>query len=435
MGSHTEEDVVAMLRQRLGRPPLDALILDYCRDMNWISDAMADLDEGRDPEEAIDWLAEGYRLTQRLLQGAWERRVSPDSRVDPAEHIETRGDARGAALAEIFSIDAAQLPDVAAFRTEALDGRLLRREEVADWIRDRVSARTADRPRPRSIGRKRSNPPHVETVGYLLPESRWPHHVVIGTDPILRALKQVATLVVNRYGWLESEATTFILTGAIVGLPRGRAQVIRRLPWAAASTIVLEISPRTPPTEVVALYRQARRRLLDKGRRSRDLQKPARVSLAVHAFKTNGVATWRQAMKAWNEELPEGGRRYSDPRSFARDCRDAFKAVTGDKLECPVGDEGPRDAPGGQEAAEGVQPAGGRPDPDRRDGRPDPLTIAGFDPSPPDHRHAALSRFTVTCVAPGRGKGVGFGPPATAARPRRSPSFGRGDARAKPRPG
>jgi hypothetical protein len=326
-----EPEVLRRLHGRLGRAP-DPRLLDYAIKEQWIDAAVEEVRSGVDLDEAVDGLLERYRGIAALVS---ER--SPADRP----RMELGPDARGLALADIFAIDASRSPEVAAFRREVLHDRLLAWEEVGSWI---ATARAADRPgdtggqaredhrRPARDREKAPRAVRVETLSYLLPGSVWPHVALIGHSWPLRALRDVSSTLPTRYGWVPSEATTFVLTGLPPLLPRIRAQTVHRSVWPAATIIELEISPRTAPSEVAAVYRKVRSSVLGNGRRSRKLAGSVRAELAVHAFRLNDGRTWREAMEAWNAGCTES-RRYQDLRSFTRDCREAFLLVTGEYLD------------------------------------------------------------------------------------------------------
>jgi hypothetical protein len=231
---------------------------------------------------------------------------------------------------------------VGAFRRVVLKGRLLAPEEVPDWVE-------AQRGPPALWGRvpvsrdgtalaRRTSSRATDMLAYLGPGS--PHSMLIGV-PLggpLRMLKGLAERLAARYGWLESEATTFVLTDLTPRLSN-RASALARSCWSAAGRIVLDVPITAPARQVLDLYRRARASAVGEGRRRRDLS-TVRADLAVFAFEHSQGYSWAEVMRRWNQG--PGGRqhRYEDVRAFAKACHEAFQAVSDDGL--PWGKPGPR---------------------------------------------------------------------------------------------
>lgn len=318
-----EEEILGELARALRRLP-DPVVLRFVRHQGWIREALED-HAAVGLGVAVGTLLARYKEASAL-------RASGRELLERWATGEASGDdVRGRALARIFAIDAAGGPVVSAYRTRYLPKGRIERDEVGSWVRSRraIGLRTARRTtRPEPGWRVAS----VELIAYLEPDSPWAKHVLVPEQGALRDLKFLAGRLMSRYGWIEAEAVTFVLTGLPPWLPRIRASTVERMPWTSASIIELRVSPRASPGEVAATYRKVRAKLIGVDRRRKDMQSPERAELAVFAFERADGRSWRSIMDEWNEQASTTYRRYADVRSYARDARSAFRAITGTEL-------------------------------------------------------------------------------------------------------
>jgi hypothetical protein len=342
-GLETNTDVLAELQRRLGYHP-DEGIVDFLDKQGWIGDVLDDLGSGVSLDEAMANLVETYQDASRL--GTRPRSTRRKRSVQ-----EPAVDARSLALSRIFAIDADRHPFVREFRQNVLKGQLLRREEVPGWIQ----AQRSEAKRPALWGRvpisrsgkvlaRTTTSRAIDTLAYLGPEAPWSSVIGVPLRGALRSLKDLAALLERRYGWLESEASTFVLTG-LPPLFSARATVWHRSSWDAAGRIVLEMPITAKPREVLALFRRVRSAEPSEPRRWREPTQ-ARVELAVFAFQHNHGRSWGEVMDLWNDQAG-GKRRYWDVRQFAKACRESFRAVTGEKLDWPGRERKAPDSPRG----------------------------------------------------------------------------------------
>jgi len=251
-----------LLRTRLGREPRPEEVS--------LAESLA---EARNPERAA---TEAARLLQGL-EAHLEAQEAPGGRSDGPERT-VPADHRHEALARIVAAEAARDPEVQAFRREVLRGRLLRPERVAAWVE-----RQAERDGQPTVwvrvpldarGRLPRQAPDagrsVETIEYPLDSGRagpvptlagsggagvfrfWSRSGRVGSRPIasrgrLERLRGVASALGRSFGWPESDAVAFVLSGAIPPCPAVRWGLDSYLRLPSLSRVRLELSPRLSP--------------------------------------------------------------------------------------------------------------------------------------------------------------------------------------------
>lgn len=161
---------------------------------------------------------------------------------------------RAAAVSLLLAEQAADDELVVEFRRVWLEGGTIPWAELGAWIDERLEGGQ----RFDTTTHQRGNP-SPPVLAYQLPDDTYPRrvHVVPGSE--LAQLRTVAESLVRGYGWREPQATVFVLTGLPPFLPSVRWETRRRMPAIAASRIVIEADPTTPPIEVERAFRAARR--------------------------------------------------------------------------------------------------------------------------------------------------------------------------------
>ncbi len=338
------EEVHRAVSQRLRRPPQPrvwAVLIEDGR-IDDVVNAISDEDQ----DEALAELFRQIERDEGLLRGRPTRSGAGFSREIVARR--NPKDERAFALARVLAAEAAQLPEVAAFRRNVLGGRLLRPEQIAAWIVRQTKTQGGKLRRPTcyvrvplsdsgelAVWRPRSGFRYeVETLSYPPGTGAWTNTVPIRANTALACLKFIARQLERAFGWKEATAIAFALTD-IPPVPTLGAVTLKRGSRRAADRIQLEVSPRLGPRQIAKLYSGARSGALF-GREASP-EKPCRAltkkhtELGVFAARVNDGRSWRDALKEWNTR--NGRCRYNDVRTFTRDCRHAYQRITGDQLK------------------------------------------------------------------------------------------------------
>ena len=319
----TIEDVAREYRRRYRRDP-DPEVWDRALAWRWIEDVVDDPDEADAVFERIQDL-EALRRSPRVGAQEEKKELAPDRRA--------------IALVRIRAIEAARDPLVETFRRECLRGRLVKPEQIKDWIEKREAeqgepARYVKR-WERADGTRVKVSPDLARYG---PETRrefgtsstgvflrYPGgSVQVSPDSRLGRLKLIASVLHHRYLWTEEEAVGFLLAGTIPS-PFFGCVTIRRLPGHPRVTI--EVDPRVRGSEVLRLYKWTR----DPGTIKPRSLSEVHMELAVFAAERNDGREWRRVLEEWNEVRPHS--RYTELSNFTRDCRQAFERITGEALK------------------------------------------------------------------------------------------------------
>jgi hypothetical protein len=257
---------------------------------------------------------------------------------------------------------------VAAFREEALAGRLLSRRQLPCWIEAqarregaagaRLTAASPPRkpldwlfapadsdvaPVPRgqaqiSAEGTRENP----TVAVTLTSHLLQYDASQGTLVLIpvcsggrlgrpKRIVSGSDGVCARSGWSESEAVSFVLCGCVPTRPRARV-VLRPGAYRALDRVELSLAAELSAKEVAALYRDVRPGQRDA--RSRRIGKK-QLALALFADEARGEErSWKALRRRWNRHYPDwrfkaGG----DPhaRQFARAAKRAWLRISGER--------------------------------------------------------------------------------------------------------
>lgn len=292
--------------------------------------------------EASD-LAREVREVRREFGGGSSTGQSPARRTAPAPSPDRR--AYQAAISTLFAVEAAEWPEVQAFRRDELGDELLEFDEIEGWVREHAgeaSELTHWVTLPVSTSAVRSaegaapdDPPaqveipglhqegrlgvswKIETLEYPVPGDRWARVIPVSAGTTLDRLRRLSERLARAFSWSRAQATVFVLTGQ-TPLVRTLSVSFRGSTSAPATTrITMQIDPATPASEVAQAYRRIKQRLTP--------SKTKTVS-EKHATLAAFVATcdeerWAERMRAWNERYPDW--RYEYESNFRRDAHQA----------------------------------------------------------------------------------------------------------------
>jgi hypothetical protein len=150
------------------------------------------------------------------------------------------------------------------------------------------------------------------------------HKIPIIEGGVLHRMQQLSSRLVERYGWTEAQASTFIVTG----LPPVRLPITvwtqrnERLP--GLSVIHLAVDPGMSPKEVGDAYLEERKRLL--GTRYRDLSEK-HLALAVFVSMLPQRLSWAARMEEWNNRYGSRGWGYTQVANFSHDSLQAQRRL------------------------------------------------------------------------------------------------------------
>jgi hypothetical protein len=304
-------------------------------------------------EAALDTLIEEV---EKYLKGyysglAAKPRLPKPQKIQDTPSIEIPPDKRFLGLTKIISSLMNKEEDIKKFRSEVLQGKLLTPEEAPKWIEEQaarekhtltisfdvdagegwedrlleevkqfVQTQKDGKLLPFKVGMA------TTTLAYIKPPSQWVHRVVINKNSTLGRLKHLA----NKYQgfWKEAGAVHFILTG--IAYPISPAKVGAKINSFGLNRVSLEVSPHLPGSKVMELYLEERKKLLmlsgNRQEKSRTLTEK-HVSLAV--FVVEEMGSWAMKLRKWNRKYPQWAYPQTARSTFARDCRMAYKRLTG----------------------------------------------------------------------------------------------------------
>lgn len=239
-------------------------------------------------------------------------------------------DERDNALREILATRLAQLPPVAAFRSEVLKDKLMKPTDVEEWLYQQDD----------DLDFGIEEEPSIELWYVDFDEDGepfdWPYDIYPGG--VLERLRDVAKQLEDEYEPLFTigEATTFVLTNEIqinrvrIGIRKGE-----NLPMSAARIEVL-LDPSVSIKEVTELYSKYRNLFFGIKASSEKKYKPLQAKharLAVFIEENRGAGTWDELRKKWNkEQKKEWHYGEGDTWNFSRAAKVAWERVTGDKF-------------------------------------------------------------------------------------------------------
>lgn len=288
-----------------------------------VNDGIVPGDVDANPNEAIEriqrlkaaWGASPPKRRRFQMMVA-TKRLAPE----PADPWHPPQAASGAAVLRRESVslllaeDAAELEEVQSFREGVLGSRLLGLDQLENWIQEQMPDK------PISVG-----DPKSVTLRYGTHHDDFERVAFVQRDSTLAELRWIARMLAESYGWGESQATVFVLTGLVplvlrVGLewkavrPPSRESPDIDHP-TAGERITLTVDPTITPSELRAIYANYRRQLL--GPRHQPVrEKHAR--LATYTSSGWKKSSWADRMGRWNDAFPQW--KYRHLSNFKRDC-------------------------------------------------------------------------------------------------------------------
>jgi len=259
-------------------------------------------------------------------------------------------DKRFQALSKIISMLANRDDEILKFRQEVLNGKLLKPEEVPEWIKSTAekeghtltvtlnvpagnscSESLVERAKQVALDIKQGKVTAGVTYGgvtlsYVNPSSEWKEVVPINESGILGRLKRLAEQY--KAFWPEAWAVHFILTG--MAYPISHARVGTRLNSSGLSKITLEVSPHLPGAKVAKLYLEERKKLLKlTGKKEEKSRRLTEKHLTLAVFAVEEMGSWAMKLRKWNRKYPQWAYPETARSTFARDCRKAYERLTG----------------------------------------------------------------------------------------------------------
>jgi hypothetical protein len=240
------------------------------------------------------------RRAPRELRKSTRRTKAHHNGRSSASLLSQPGDGRHHAVSFLLAREAADDPEVLAFRADMMGSRLLALDQVEDWVMEQV--------RKESGGRRVSTLEYVDGHGVPL---RRP----TVEDGALERLRRVGAKLVERYGWENHEATTFVLTDLVPILEPIRAEITGGRPMRPPTRLVLEVDPSVSPSEVRKHYKALRRQLFP-GRVRQIEDKRLRLAVFVADHRDQ---SWESLFMSWNDAHPDWA--YRGLHDFKRDAR------------------------------------------------------------------------------------------------------------------
>lgn len=317
-GQRSYEAVLDSLRGKFGDVIDDRAVRAHLD----VTKAIVAVVDGRDPR-LLDEEVEEYLE----LSGKSYRRLRPTQPVSMLkERIRVAN--RAETLSVLYTADADQDEDVQAFRTNVLDGKSLRKEQVGDWIKKHDAGSTCyvEIPLPEGarsafdkksfsfrLNRRISGPVTSVKTKFLdlWSESGWVNRVPTRLGSVLDRLRILSERLSLRYPWQKAQASLFVLAGTVPLVAGLRSSFDLNV-----SRVALDVDIVTTPRELADFYRRAKKNIL-KGRRTKTLDLK-HTRLALYSADAEGF-------KKWNKE--NGKWRYKEIAIFRRDCIQARKRL------------------------------------------------------------------------------------------------------------
>ncbi len=255
-------------------------------------------------------------------------------------------DNAGEVLAEIMTMDAARDPYVTKFRRFVLKDTLLSEDGAGDLLDKLQRASSRAELHYGSLWQMRASfqGPWMRANA----QASWIalHDLMarvekdgmdrLSADDGLDLILGVCDLLMEVYGWTRRDAAYFLLTGKKPAAFNIRYGYIERGAFPRASTFLFEVSIRCTPQQLREKYNQLRRMIKNARYRSLD---PRSTELALFAAQHNDGRTWGDLMEAWNQSRPADRYKPESLRRFTRDCREAYRRVTGTPLNWQNADQ------------------------------------------------------------------------------------------------
>jgi hypothetical protein len=252
------------------------------------------------------------KLLRRKMRGLARRaRVATKKRAEgraepPSPLFSHPGSDRQEVLSFLLAQEASNDPEVNAFRENTLRDRLLSLEDATAWIVDQAQQDGVGRPAPT-----------LEYVG----ADGWPLRQPTIEGGILDSLRLLAERLANIYGWTQSQASSFVLTGLTPLASAIRSTTIGGLPLSSTLRIVLEVDPAVTPGDLIRFYTRIRKRVTQE-RSVRMTEKQCKLVVFV---AERSEQEWPEMMETWNAEFPQWV--YENTKTFQRDAVSARRRV------------------------------------------------------------------------------------------------------------
>jgi hypothetical protein len=305
----TKDEAMRLVEKRVGRhllPPIQEQLIKE----RYI-DEILEGEEGA-LERTVARVKELENLVEETLkyvlpgkQAFGKRRNKPVSIALDVPPIAELTDNRGLAVSELLALHARSDPGVRKFRQKFLEGKLLKEEEVENWILNHAT--------PSSPPLYFFNYPVQGKLGLF-----------VGRKSVVGFLSSLARRLGKYYGWSEHDAIKFVLTDTP---PPSGIKVRRKAisPFVAATMrLVLDVPLWATEKEVLRAFRHAKK----------GLPKPRRIgekALTLVSFVAERIENgkvkggWRKLLREWNDKHPQF--RYSSPWRMASDYRRAEEAL------------------------------------------------------------------------------------------------------------
>jgi hypothetical protein len=266
----------------------------------------------------VEYLVE--RVKQLRLAVGQPVKQDPPAELVDADQLARRASTRAEALSALLAAEASRDENVVIFRRAELRGRLIKPENIGDW----VERRTESPSQLVTVAEERPDDPleySRRVLDYAAPPGAVVMRLAVAVGSPLDRLRILSASLAQRYAWQPAQATVFVLSGLVPILSPVRANTTMRFPITAASRITLDIDPTVTPREVAEHYAAVRKEVLP-GRSRRMSEKHLR--LAIYAA-SHSAGTWAERMRGWNDEHPD--ERYSQSSNFQRDAAKAVKRL------------------------------------------------------------------------------------------------------------
>ena len=291
--------------------------------------------------EQVVELLEATGQTEKLQVGRKEDMVTCDLKERTGTTCET--------LSLLLGKEAAKDPGVIKFRKKYLRRKLLTENQVERWLKRKSKGEGnatlwLEIPLPPGCSLNRdpqngqvciNSPPgslhkhgvrNIRTLmlSYAVPGSTYIHRVPIAAGGALEALRNLGEALAKKYGWLEVQATEFVLTGQTPLVSPLRATVTT----GRRGRVTLDVDITTTPAKVAGAYTKIRETHLT-GKRVRSLSEK-HLRLAAFSAERPEKESWRERLVIWNKTYFKD--KYTSERNFHRDSVQATRRLLAPSL-------------------------------------------------------------------------------------------------------
>ena len=242
---------------------------------------------------------------------------------------------RREAISVLLAHSAEQDEAVKTFRKSVLRNRLISLDGVEAWIKKQA---VKDGPAtiwiefPLPAGTELSihgqvDPPvtvkkfdgkrFLKRLKYGIPKHDTEMKISVARGGVLDRLRRISEHLAGSFGWQESQAMLFVLTGTMPVVSHARCSLRLILNLPVATRVRLTVDPILSPTQVANLYRQARQEVFQ-GERHRNLEEK-HLHIAMFAADRPEGETLAASMKRWNKQFPKWKYESRQVTNFGRD--------------------------------------------------------------------------------------------------------------------